>query len=100
MTNNFEEDLKRLEELSSEIKQSDISLETALKDFEEGIKLAKKMEKQLEGIEAKIQILMKEPAEENNGSENSKSKKGKDSHIGPSVELFDGTTEVKGTRNV
>ncbi len=100
MTNNFEEDLKRLEELSSEIKQSDISLETALKDFEEGIKLAKKMEKQLEGIEAKIQILMKEPAEENNGSENSKSKKSKDSHIGPSLELFDGTTEVKGTRNV
>ena len=43
---------------------------------------------------------MKEPAEENNGSENSKSKKGKDSHIGPSLELFDGTTEVKGTRNV
>ena len=48
MTNNFEEDLKRLEELSSEIKQSDISLETALKDYEKGIKLAKKMEKQLE----------------------------------------------------
>ena len=42
---NFEEKLKRLEELSASIKKSDISLEDALKDFEEGIKLAKSMEK-------------------------------------------------------
>ena len=38
----FEENLQRLEQLTGDIKRSDISLEDALKDFEEGIKLAKK----------------------------------------------------------
>ena len=59
--NNFEQDLKRLEELSASIKQSDISLEDALKDFEEGIKLAKGLEKTLDKIEAKVQILINSP---------------------------------------
>ena len=54
---NFEEKLKRLEELSASIKKSDNSLEDALKDFEEGIKLAKSMEKSLDEMESKIQIL-------------------------------------------
>ncbi len=58
---NFEEKLNRLEELSDDIKRSDISLEDALKDFEEGIKLAKGLEKELNAIEGKIQILMNEP---------------------------------------
>lgn len=58
---NFEENLKRLEELTNKIKTSDISLEEALKAFEEGIKLAKRMEKQLDEIEGKIQILINEP---------------------------------------
>lgn len=59
--NNFEEKLNRLEQLSSDIKRSDISLEDALKDFEEGIKLAKGLEQELNAIEGKIQILMNEP---------------------------------------
>ena len=42
---NFEENLARLEKLTADIKRSDISLEDALKDFEEGIKLARGMEK-------------------------------------------------------
>ncbi|MCQ2597736.1 MAG: exodeoxyribonuclease VII small subunit [Treponema sp.] len=58
---NFEDKLNRLEQLSSDIKRSDISLEDALKDFEEGIKLAKGLEKELNAIEGKIQILMNEP---------------------------------------
>lgn len=58
----FEENLAKLEELSSDIKRSDISLEDALKDFEEGIKLAKGLEKELNAIEGKIQILMNEPS--------------------------------------
>ena len=61
MKNTFEENLKKLEELTSDIKRSDISLEDALKDFEEGINLASGMEKQLDEIEGKIQILMNEP---------------------------------------
>ncbi|MCR4626709.1 MAG: exodeoxyribonuclease VII small subunit [Treponema sp.] len=59
---NFEEKLQRLEKLSSEIKKTDISLEDALKNFEEGIKLAKSMEKELEKVESKIQILVNEPS--------------------------------------
>lgn len=58
---NFEEKLDKLEQLSGDIKRSDISLEDALKDFEEGIKLAAGMEKELDEIEGKIQILMNEP---------------------------------------
>ena len=57
----FEEKLDKLEQLSGDIKRSDISLEDALKDFEEGIKLAAGMEKELDEIEGKIQILMNEP---------------------------------------
>ena len=57
----FEENLEKLEQLSGDIKKSDISLEDALKDFEEGIKLAAGMEKELDEIEGKIQILMNEP---------------------------------------
>lgn len=59
--NTFEENLQKLEKLTSDIKRSDISLEDALKDFEEGIKLAAGMEKELDKIEGKIQILMNEP---------------------------------------
>ena len=55
---NFEEKLEKLEKLSENIKQSDISLEDALKNFEEGIKLAKTLEKELDKMEGKIQILM------------------------------------------
>lgn len=55
---NFEEKLEKLEELSQNIKQSDISVEDALKNFEEGIKLAKSLEKELDAMEGKIQILM------------------------------------------
>ena len=42
---NFEAKLQKLEKLTSQIKQPDIPLEEALKNFEDGIKLAKSMEK-------------------------------------------------------
>ncbi len=54
----FDERLERLEELSGRIRESDIGLEEALACFEEGIKLAKALEKDLDKIEGKIQILM------------------------------------------
>ncbi len=59
---NFEQDLQKLEMLGNNIKSSDIKLEEALKIFEEGIKLAKSMEKELDKIEGKIQILMNQPS--------------------------------------
>ncbi len=54
----FEEKLERLEELSNAIKKPELKLEEALKYFEEGINLAKGMEKDIDKIEGKIQILM------------------------------------------
>jgi exodeoxyribonuclease VII small subunit len=55
---NFEERLERLEELGEMIRKTDIPLDKALKSFEEGIKLARSLEKDLEKIESRIEILM------------------------------------------
>ncbi len=63
---NFEKNLERLEELTEKIKSKDISLEEALSSFEEGIQLAKGMEKEIDRIEGKIQILMNQPAPTSN----------------------------------
>ena len=54
----FEERLERLEELGDEIRNSDLSLDDAIKAFEEGVKLARTLEKDLEKIESRIEILM------------------------------------------
>lgn len=82
--NSFEENLEKLEKITTDIKRTDISLEDALKDFEEGIKLVSGMEKQLDEIEGKIQILMNEP----DCSEKSK----------PQFDLFEDEAEINGTR--
>ena len=83
--NTFEENLAKLEQLTTDIKRSDISLEDALKDFEEGIKLAAGMEKQLDEIEGKVQILMNEPKPMEAGNE-------------PQFDTFSEQGEVNGTR--
>ena len=54
----FEERLERLEFLGEQIRKTDIPLEKALAAFEEGIKLAKTLEKDLDKIESRIEILM------------------------------------------
>lgn len=100
---NFEEDLRRLEELSGDIRRNDIGIEDALKDFEEGIKLAKRLEKQLEGMEAKIQILMKDPGEIEEEAEEAPATKRSRKSAKPAedigLELFSETSEITGTRN-
>jgi exodeoxyribonuclease VII small subunit len=58
---NFEERLARLEALSEKIRKPEIPLDEALKAFEEGIKLAGTLEKELEKIEGRIELLMNEP---------------------------------------
>jgi exodeoxyribonuclease VII small subunit len=55
---NFEERLERLELLGEQIRKTDIPLDEALKAFEEGIKLARTLEKDLEKIDSRIEILM------------------------------------------
>jgi len=54
----FEERLERLEDLGDEIRKNDIPLDDAIRAFEEGIKLARALEKDLEKIESRIEILM------------------------------------------
>ena len=54
----FEERLERLEELGEEIRNNESPLDDAIKAFEEGIKLARDLEKDLEKIESRIEILM------------------------------------------
>ncbi|MCL2479802.1 MAG: exodeoxyribonuclease VII small subunit [Treponema sp.] len=53
----LEERLARLEMLSDEIRRPDIKLDDALKAFDEGIKLARSLEKELEKIQNRIEIL-------------------------------------------
>jgi exodeoxyribonuclease VII small subunit len=72
---NFEDRLERLEDLGEQIRKTDIPLDQALKAFEEGIKLARTLEKDLEKIESRIEVLM-------NGSD-----AGDDES--PELELFD-----------
>lgn len=57
----FEERLERLEKISDDIRSSDIPLEKALSLFEEGIKLAKGLEKDIEKMEGKIEVLLNQP---------------------------------------
>jgi exodeoxyribonuclease VII small subunit len=58
---NFEERLERLESLGEAIRKADLPLEEAIKAFEEGIKLARSLEKDLEKVESRVEILMNGP---------------------------------------
>ena len=55
---NFEQRLERLEFLGEQIRKTDIPLDEALRSFEEGITLAKALEKDLDTINSRIEILM------------------------------------------
>ena len=89
--NTFEEKLAKLEKLTADIKRNDISLEDALKDFEEGIKLASGMEKQLDEIEGKIQILMNQPVKADPASPVPQI------NIEPQLDLFSGADATTGS---
>ena len=54
----FEERLERLEKLGEQIRKTDLPLDEALKAFEEGIKLARTLEQDLEKIDSRIELLM------------------------------------------
>jgi exodeoxyribonuclease VII small subunit len=58
---NFEERLEQLEVLGEKIRKPEIPLDEALKAFEEGIKLARSLEKDLEKVESRIEVLMNTP---------------------------------------
>jgi len=55
----YEEALKRLEKLVAELDKSDLDLESRLKRFEEGTKLARVLLKKLEQAKKKVELLVK-----------------------------------------
>ncbi len=54
----FEERLERLEELAERIKEPDLPLEEAVAVFEEGVKLSKGLERDLNKIQGKVEMLL------------------------------------------
>ncbi len=56
----FEKDLERLEQTVEALEAGGLSLDDALKRFEEGVKLARRCEKALTDAERKIEILTKD----------------------------------------
>lgn len=60
-TMNFEDGLKRLDEIVRKMEQGNASLEESLKLFEEGTRLVAQCGKQLDEAELKVVRLMKGP---------------------------------------
>jgi exodeoxyribonuclease VII small subunit len=54
----FEERLERLEELAERIKEPELPLEEAVAVFEEGVRLSKGLERDLDRIQGKVEILL------------------------------------------
>jgi len=55
----FEKALERLEKIVEELERGNISLEDALKKYEEGVKLSRICSEKLTAAEKKIQVLTK-----------------------------------------
>ena len=55
----YEEALKRLEKLVAELDRSELDLETRLKKFEEGTRLARFLLKKLDQAKKKVEVLVK-----------------------------------------
>jgi exodeoxyribonuclease VII small subunit len=55
----FEKSLVRLEEVVKRLEGTELSLDEAMKLFEEGVKLSRECQKQLEEAEGKVEILLK-----------------------------------------
>mgnify|MGYP004691498375 CR=1 FL=1 len=55
---NFEEAMKKLEEIANQLEKNDLELDKAVEKFEEGMKLSKKCSEILENAEKRITILI------------------------------------------
>ncbi len=56
----FEEALQRLESIVDRLEEGDLELETALADFEEGVKLTRRCAGQLEDADRRVEVLVRE----------------------------------------
>jgi len=82
----FEERLERLEELGDEIRKTDIPLEDAIKAYEEGIKLALALERELKKVESRVEILRNGANEVGDAVDDEEDGR---SYEGPVLGLFD-----------
>jgi exodeoxyribonuclease VII small subunit len=57
---NFEESLKKLETIVTQLEEGDLALEDSLKLFEEGVGLSAACKKELDAAEGKVQMLVKQ----------------------------------------
>ena len=55
----FEKSLARLEEVVKRLECTELSLDEAMKLFEEGVKLSRECQKQLEEAEGRVEVLLK-----------------------------------------
>ena len=55
---NFEESMKKLEKIVTELENGNLNLDESVKKFEEGMKLSKQCSKMLEDAEKRISILI------------------------------------------
>lgn len=55
---NFEDSMKKLEDITKELEKGELDLNSSMEKFEEGIKLSKECNKILENAEKKITILL------------------------------------------
>lgn len=60
---NFEEDLKRLEEIVDTLEKGNLMLEESFNLFKEGVEISKRLEKMLKEVEGKITMLINEDEE-------------------------------------
>ncbi len=60
----FEEALKKLEKIVDDLEKGDISLDEALKKYQEGIELSRVCSQRLENARKKIDILSKDKKDE------------------------------------
>lgn len=56
---NFEDAMKKLEEIANELEKNDLDLDTSVAKFEEGMNLSKQCSKMLEEAEKRISVLIK-----------------------------------------
>ncbi len=60
---NFEESMKKLETIVTELENGKLTLDESVQKFEEGMKIAKQCNDILEGAEKKITILLENDGE-------------------------------------
>ncbi|TGG90370.1 exodeoxyribonuclease VII small subunit [Natronospirillum operosum] len=59
-SNNFEKSLADLEKIVAQLEQGDLSLDEAMQAFEQGVRLTRDCQQQLDSAEQKVRILLDE----------------------------------------